>query len=181
MSRSHRVARTNSRPSLFLRVLAALAVSFTVAASPGSAQTPDNDGMRFGLSFGGVSTVGVLIEFFDGNQSLDFTIGTWAFKDVSVSAVAKRYMGDRAVRPYVGAGLWLAVASPAIAGERTGLALVFRAPVGVDWRARDDHSLGLAVNLNRGLLVRRSDPEDTLPMNGRLVPLPGLYYRYTSR
>lgn len=152
-----------------------------VAATPAAAQAPDDDGIRFGLSFGGVSTVGLLVEFFDGNQSLDLTFGTWSFKDISVSAVAKRYLGDRALRPFAGAGLWLAVASPAIEGERTGLALVFRAPVGLDWNARDDHSVGMAVNLNRGLMVRRSDPEDTLPMTGRLVPLPGLYYRYTSR
>jgi hypothetical protein len=33
--------------------------------------------------------------------------------------------------------------------------------------------------LNRGLAVRRSDPQDDLPMNKRLVPLPEVYYRFT--
>jgi hypothetical protein len=70
------------------------------------------------------------------------------------------------------------VAGPIVPAERTGFALVARAPVGVDWAFVDDHSVGAALNFNRGLAVRRSDPQDDLPMNGRIVPLPELYYRF---
>ncbi|HET9949599.1 MAG TPA: hypothetical protein VFQ22_11800, partial [Longimicrobiales bacterium] len=65
-------------------------------------------------------------------------------------------------------------------GERTGIALVLRAPVGVDWAFADDHALGAALNINRALWVRRTDPLDDLPMNRRFVPLPELYYRARS-
>jgi len=41
------------------------------------------------------------------------------------------------------------------------------------------HSLGLTMNVNRALAVRRTDPGDQLPLNRRLVPLPGVYYRWT--
>jgi hypothetical protein len=79
----------------------------------------------------------------------------------------------------VGGGLWAVVAWPADPEERTGLALVLRAPVGVDWSFVDDHAVGLALNVNRGIGVRRSDPLDDLPMNDRFVPLPEAYYRFT--
>jgi hypothetical protein len=42
----------------------------------------------------------------------------------------------------------------------------------------DDHAVGAALNFNRGLAVRRSDPQDTLPINRRIVPLPEIYYRF---
>jgi hypothetical protein len=64
---------------------------------------------------------------------------------------------------------------------RTGFALVARAPVGVEWRITDRHAALLDLNVNRGLFVRRSDPDDETPMNRRLVPLPGLSYRWRSR
>ena len=64
-------------------------------------------------------------------------------------------------------------------GQRTGVALLIRAPIGVDWSVADNHAVGAALNISRGLHIRRSDPEDDLPMNNRLVPLPGVYYRLT--
>jgi len=149
-------------------------------ATPARAQAPGSgagDGVRFGISVGGISTVAFNVELFSGSRSIDLALGTWSFHDVSFSAVFKQYVFTTAARPFVGAGLWMVVASPA--AERTGLALVLRAPVGVDWEVTDAHSLGAALNLNRGLVVRRTDPEDVLPMNKRLVPLPELYYRYT--
>jgi hypothetical protein len=33
--------------------------------------------------------------------------------------------------------------------------------------------------VNRALAVRRTDPDDDLPPNGRIVPLPEVYYRFT--
>ena len=84
------------------------------AISPGwiSAQASRDDGIRIGLAVGGISTVGVVVEFFDGNYGIDLTVGTWSFRDISVSAVGKRYVGDHAARPFLGLGLWLAAANP---------------------------------------------------------------------
>jgi hypothetical protein len=149
-------------------------------SAPVQAQAPGSnagDGVRFGIAVGGISTIAVSVELFRDSRSIDLSLGTWSFHDVSFSAVVKQYAFDSAARPFVGAGLWMVVASPA--NGRTGVAVVLRAPVGVDWEVTDGHSLGAVVNLNRGLAVRRTDPEDVLPMNKRLVPLPELYYRYT--
>ncbi len=109
---------------------------------------------------------------------MELAIGTWSFRDLSISTVYKEYFGGRALRPFVGAGLWAVTASPP--GERRGYALVLRAPLGVDWSFVDDHAVGAVLNLNRGLWVRRTDPEDLLPLNRRVVPLPELYYRFTG-
>jgi hypothetical protein len=76
----------------------------------------------------------------------------------------------------VGAGLWLVAAKPS--DGRLGLAAVLRAPVGVDWNLASAHSLGASLNVSRALWVRRTDPEDELPLTGRWVPLPGIYYRF---
>ncbi len=140
-------------------------------------QIGSGDGVRFGITAGGISTVGFAIEFFHDHHSLDITVGTWSFRDVSVSVVGKEYLGAGALHPFVGGGLWVVAAAPP--GERLGLAAVLRAPIGVDWRAVGRHSLGLTMNVNRALAVRRTDPEDQLPLNRRLVPLPGVYYRWT--
>lgn len=156
--------------------LTTIAVVLLVLSSDAAAQTiGSGSGMRFGVSFGGISTVGVTVEFFNEHRSVDLTLGTWSFRDVSFSAVAKQYFGGGAAHPFVGAGLWLVAAAPQ--GERVGLAAVLRAPVGVDVRVHGDHALGAALNVNRGLFVRRTDPEDDLPLNKRLVPLPEVYYR----
>ena len=136
----------------------------------------DEDGIRIGISLGGVGTVGLLLEYFDGNRSLDLTVGTWAFQDLSLSLVMKQYVGANAVRPFVGAGLWLVAAKPS--DGRLGLAAVLRAPVGVDWNLAGAHAVGAGINVSRALWVRRTDPEDDLPLSGRWVPLPGIYYRF---
>jgi len=157
-------------------LLATAAVVVFALSSDAAAQTiGSGSGMRFGVSFGGISTVGVTVEFFDDHRSVDVTLGTWSFKDLSLSVVAKQYFGGGAAHPFVGAGLWVVAAAPQ--GERLGLAAVLRAPVGVDVRVHGDHALGAALNVNRGLFVRRTDPDDDLPLNKRLVPLPEVYYR----
>ena len=163
------------RANAFLALLLAC-VSTTAVSAQGS---DAGDGWRVGVSFGGISTVGVTVELFRDTHALELGLGTWSFRDLSVSTVFKEYVGGRALRPYVGVGLWAVAAAPAMEGERTGFALVLRAPLGVDWSFVDDHAVGAALNLNRGLTVRRSDPMDDLPMNRRLVPLPEVYYRFT--
>lgn len=138
--------------------------------------TGTGSGVRAGFTVGGISTVGFTVEYYDGQRSLDLTFGTWSLKDLSVSAAVKQYFGAGDLHPFVGGGLWLVAAHPS--GERTGLAAILHAPVGVDWRVSGHHFLGAAVNVNRAVGVRRTDPEDEMPLNKRLVPLPGLYYRW---
>jgi hypothetical protein len=162
-----------------MRVTVFSALFLACIASPIAAQGSDaGDGVRIGISVGGISRVGLTVELFRNTHAIDFGLATRSFRDVSISAVYKEYIGGRALRPFAGAGLWATIAAPTIAGERTGLALVLRAPIGLDWGFADNHAVGAALNLNRGLTVRRSDPEDRAPMNGRLVPLPEVYYRF---
>lgn len=157
-----------------------LVALLTLCAGPARGQGPDvGDGVRLGISFGGISTFGFTVEYFDDARSVELGVGTWSFRDLSVSGVAKQYFGAGAAQPFVGLGLWLVAAGPREEGERAGLALALRAPIGVDWGFADDHAVGAVLNVNRGLAVRRSDPDDDLPMNDRLVPLPGIYYRLT--
>ena len=161
-----------------MKRVATTLLALLVFAGPTLAQSPGaGDGVRFGISFGGISTVALDVELFRDNDALELSLGTWSFRDVSVSTVVKHYFGASSARPVVGAGLWM-VASWA-GEERTGVALVARAPVGVDWAVDGSrHSVGALLNVNRGLLVRRTDPEDDLPMNRRLVPLPQVFYRF---
>ena len=161
-------------------LLPALLLAGFVAGSPALAQSSGaGEGVRVGVSFGGISTVAVHVELFRDNDAVDLALGTWSFEDLSVSAVVKHYFGASSARPVVGGGVWMVTAWGS--GEQTGVALVLRAPVGLDWAVDGSrHSVGALLNLNRGLWVRRSDPDDDLPMNRRVVPLPQLYYRFRS-
>jgi len=171
-------------------------VLFVVLAGVSPKLSSAQDGLRIGLTLGGVSKVGVVLErFLNGNQSLELTVGTWSFKEISTSLVIKRYFlsndldsgwYENPIHPFIGAGLWVVGAKPP--AERLGLALIAIVPIGIDWSFPSDAdmqdlilSLGMSVKLSRALLVRRSNPEDQLPLNGRLVPLPGAYYRFMTR
>lgn len=162
-------------------LLSLLALSACLLATPVHAQVPGSnagDGVRFGISFGGISTVSATVELYRGSRSAELSVGTWDFTELSVSVVGRQYIGGRNLRPVVGAGLWV-VGRPARASEtRSSWALILRAPVGLDWSVADQHALGLFANVNRGLWVRRGNAEDTAPLVGRIVPLPELYYRY---
>lgn len=152
---------------------------FVATFSSLHAQGPDaGHGIRFGMSLGGISTVALTVEPFWDSRSVEFSLGTWSFRDVSLSVVGKQYLGAGSAKPVLGAGLWV-VGSSAPDDGRTGWALVLRIPVGLDWAMADHHALGAFLNVNRGLWVRRSDPSDDIPLNRRLVPLPEIYYRYT--
>lgn len=160
--------------------LRALALAMLVAiAHPASASAQGSDagsGWRVGITFGGISTFGVTYETYRDGTALEVTLGTFAFRDLGVAISGKQYFGGRAARPFAGLGLWAIVAS---SDPRSGMGLVARMPLGLDWNVRDQHAAGLEIAINRALGVRRPDPEDDRPLNRRLVPLPGVYYRYT--
>lgn len=163
-----------------LRALSAtvLVVAALLTTAPSATAQGRGTGsrVRVGVTFGGIATVGLSVEYVDEYRSLDLTVGTWSFRDLSAAIVVRQYFGAGELLPFVGGGLWLVAAHPA--GERTGFAAVLHAPVGLDWQALDDHYLGLQMNVNRALWVRRTDPEDDMPLNKRLVPLPAVYYRW---
>ncbi|MDH3270442.1 MAG: hypothetical protein OEN56_03875 [Gemmatimonadota bacterium] len=164
--------------TLLLMLALGAPVLLGVPASAAAQAPGAGDGVRFGVSFGGISTVALTVELFRDSRSLDIGLGTWSFRDLSLSVVAKHYFGAGAARPVMGAGLWTVTSWSG--EERPGFAVVFRAPVGVEWVIDGPHAVGALLNVNRGLWVRRSDPEDDLPLNRRLVPLPEVYYRYRS-
>tara|TARA_B110000438_G_scaffold217013_1_gene209671 strand:+ start:160 stop:660 length:501 start_codon:yes stop_codon:yes gene_type:complete len=161
------------------RNAAALALALSLITTPGLAQKPFpavGDGVRFGISIGGSSTIALNVELFRNSTSIDFALGTWGFKGVSFSTVLKQYFGTADAKPVVGAGASL-VRSGGPRNQRTGWALVFRAPLGVDWEVRQRQAIGVFLNVNRALWARRNNPDDTSQSVGRLVPLPEIYYR----
>lgn len=169
----------NRIPAVSRLLTAAAVAAVLLVPSAVSAQGSGADeGVRVGVTFGGISTVGFVVEYFDGARSLELGVGTWSFRDLSASLVVKEYFGTGALRPFLGAGLWLVGAAPVREGEQIGLAAILHAPIGVDWRAVSDHYVGGSLDINRALWVRRTDPEDDFPLNRRLVPLPGVYYRW---
>lgn len=162
-----------------LRVIL-LALGFAIPVKAGAApRAPSGpEDFRIGISFGGISFVGFIMEYRWGDRSVDLTVGTWSFRDLSVSVVGKQYLGPGDFRPFAGLGLWAVLNPTHGPGEQGGAALVARAPVGVDWNLDAAHYLGASLSLNRALLIRRKDPRDHTPPSGHLIPLPGFYYRW---
>lgn len=151
--------------------------------SPAEARARELDGsgpeeFRIGISFGGISFIGFIMEYRWGDRAVDLTVGTWSFRDLSVSVVGKQYFGPGDFRPFSGLGLWAVINPNHGPGEQAGLALVARAPVGVDWNMDASHHLGADLSLNRALWIQRKDPRDDTPPSDRLIPLPGFYYRW---
>lgn len=131
---------------------------------------------RVGLSVGGVSTIGLIFEQQYDWGSFELTVGTWSFRDLSVSLVHKQYFSSGRVLGVAGAGLWTVLAFPP--DGRTGVAVLARMPLGMEWTVSQEHFLNVEIGLNRALMIRRTDPTDNLPPNRRLVPLPGASYRW---
>ncbi len=154
-----------------------VALAIGLLATPVHGQLKDT--ARFGISVGGISTVGVVVEYIDEHGSTELNVGTWSFRDLSISLVRRHYLGVARVRPSVGLGLWGVLGFPP--EGRASAALVVRAPIGVDAETGNGHAFTADVNLNRGLWIRRSDPDDDLPMSQRLIPLPGASYRWRNR
>jgi hypothetical protein len=166
--------RFRARGSRAAALLFALLLGLGTAPTPTRAQ--DDDGYRFGLSLGGTSTLALIVERLEGRHGIELSVGTWSFRNVSVSALAKAYLGPSAFRPALGAGLWTVVGLRPAEGERRGVAVIARFPIGFDWRLAPDHYLDLDVSVNRALWMRRADFSD-LPPSPRLIPIPGVSYR----
>jgi hypothetical protein len=136
---------------------------------------------RIGLSFGGISTIGIVVERENARAGWELNVGTWSFTDLSVSVVRRWYVGDPeySLRPTLGLGLWGVAAFSA--GERPGAVLVARAPIGLEWRPTQRQAVVLDGNVNRALAVRRREENDDTPLSRRFVPLPGISWRMRSR
>lgn len=143
-----------------------------------AAAAQEDESWRVGITVGGASFVGLVVEYRRDAAAAEMGLGTWALRDVSLTLSGKYYAGRAAVSPYAGLGIWTVMARPQPgAGERAGLALLLRAPVGLDVGVADHHALGLELGLTRALAIRRPDPGDDLPLARRIVPLPGMYYK----
>jgi len=132
--------------------------------------------VRFGISFGGISFTGFIVEYRWGDRSIEMNIGTWSFRDLSISVIGKQYFGPGDFRPFSGLGLWAVIAPQHGPQEQVAVAVMARVPVGVEWNVETDHHLGAHIGLNRALWIRRKDPEEDIPPSDRLIPLPGFSY-----
>ncbi len=153
------------------------ALTLQPALASGQTAVADNQ-LRIGVTFGSTSFLGIAVEYFwDERRSIDLGFGSWGLRDVSVSIVAKQYVGgDDNVRAFAGLGLWNVTAWQE---EGVGTALILRAPIGGELGGRN--AVGAELSLSRAVLIRRADPEDLRPPRDRIVPLPGFYYRWATR
>lgn len=132
--------------------------------------------VKIGVALGGASTVALLVEKRWEHHGLEAQLGTWGFRDISISVTGKQYVGSAAVEPFVGLGLWGLFA---FSEEGRGAGLVARAPVGLDWNFSGAHTATATVYLNRALALKRPDPEDKRPPRTAIIPLPEFSYRWT--
>lgn len=155
------------------------AVSLDRAATPQAAFADDDPPVhRYGLTLGGTGLVSLVFEYESNNRAVEFALGTFSGRDLSLAVTGKQYLGGGGLRAFAGVGLWSVAAFPA--DRRTGFALIARAPIGLDWHALERHAAGLELNLNRALAMRRPDPLDERPPRTRIVPLPAFHYRFAD-
>ncbi len=162
-------------PTAFAGFLIIMGSVFPVSAQEMTPPTSSEDRIRIGISVGGTGFLGLVTEYQRGDWSAELTLGTVTFREIAVALAGKRYFSGGNLRPFVGAGFW---SLSAWTDDGSGSVFIFRAPIGVDWQFGGGHALGMEVGLNRALAVDRLDPEDDTPPSTRLVPIPGLYYRY---
>lgn len=164
------VARLSS-----VRALATVVVGTTVAlvVAPESVSSQ----YRFGVSMGGASVIAAVVERRWDERGVEVQLGSWGTRDLSLSVSAKRYFGARAVRPFAGAGLWVAVART---DAGTGLGLVARAAAGAERSFVSRHAPALTIYLNRALAVKRPGNRYARPVRRGLVPIPELSYRFSA-
>ena len=148
------------------------------AAQEASVAGDDPPVYRYGLTLGGTSFISLVFEYESDNRAIEFALGTFSGRDVSLGVTGKQYVGGGSVRALAGFGFWGVAAFPA--DQRAGFALIARAPIGVDWHALDRHATGFELGFNRALAMRRPDPLDERPPRTRIVPLPAFYYRFAD-
>jgi hypothetical protein len=165
---------THRRPPRFLPLL--LLAATLLAALPGRALSQDSGRFYVGVGLGGISTVTLILEQEWDWGSVELMLGTITFRDISVSLVHKQRPGGGPVRGVVGAGLWGILAFPP--DSPAGFALAARVPVGMTWDPLPDQRFTAEVALNRVLYILRPDRSDELPPANRIVPLPGVSYRW---
>lgn len=163
-------------PILFLVLVSTLSPLGPSGTGTGQLSAQGSEELRLGMTFGGISFVGFVVETRWGNRSVELNIGTWTLRDLSVSLVGKQYLGPGDFRPMAGLGVWAVVAPRRSNEEQTGVAFMIRAPVGMDWNVDAKHHFGAHLSVNRALWIRRKDPQDETPPTDRLIPLPGFYY-----
>ncbi|MCE2398076.1 MAG: hypothetical protein J4F34_03365 [Gemmatimonadetes bacterium] len=158
-----------------VRALAAVVVGTVLAllAAPESVSSQ----YRFGLSIGGASMIAAVVERRWDERGVEMQLGSWGTRDLSLSVSAKQYFGARAVRPFAGAGLWIAVART---DAGTGLGLVARAAAGAERSFASRHAPALTIYLNRALAVKRPSDRYSRPVRKGLVPIPELSYRLSA-
>ena len=154
-------ASRSKLPIAIVLLLIILAPAFRLAAQEMTQENPSSNRIRIGLSIGGTAFLGLVSEYQRGDWSVEITLGTITFREISVALAGKHYFLEGDFRPV-----------------ESGSVLTFRAPIGIDWQVHSQHALGIEVGLNRALAVDRLDPEDDTPPNPRLVPIPGAYYRH---
>lgn len=162
-------------PLRALAILTAVGCASPLQGQDPVPRTPSHDRVRLGVSFGGTGFVGIVTEYQRGDWSGELTLGTISFREIAVAIAGKRYFSSGNLRPAVGLGFW---SLTAWTDDGSGSVFILRAPIAVDWRVGGEHALGLEVGLNRALAVDRMDPEDDTPPSSRIVPIPGIYYRY---
>lgn len=153
--------------------------------TPGASQAPDATTpggdppvYRYGLTLGGTSFISLVFEYESNNRAIEFALGTFSGRDVSLAVTGKQYVGGGSLRAVAGAGFWGVAAFPP--DQRSGFALIARVPVGVDWHASEKHATGFELDFNRALAMRRPDPLDERPPSTRIIPLPAFYYRFAD-
>lgn len=158
-----------------VRALAAVVVGTILAllAAPESVSSQ----YRFGVSMGGASMIAAVVERQWDERGVEMQLGSWGTRDLSFSVSAKQYFGARAVRPFAGAGLWIAVART---DAGTGLGLVARAAAGAERSFASGHAPALTIYLNRALAVKRPSNRHPRPVRRGLVPIPELSYRLSA-
>ncbi len=133
---------------------------------------------RIGVTLGGTALIGLSLEHIWDQTAVELNIGTWAFKDISVSLAGKQYLGEGRIRGFLGLGLWSVTASQE---EGIGSGLILEAPIGFEVEIFRRTAFGAALNVSRALWIKRADPEDETPPSNRIIPLPGFYAKWAQR
>ena len=167
---------SEARPRLYSRGMRrSLLPGFALLAALSAAPAAGQEGLRVGLTLGGIGSIGVVTEWRWEDHGVELQLSTFTFRDLGISVVGKQYFGASWLKPSVGAGLWLVTGSTP---EGSGQALVARFPLGGDWRVAQHHYATFELNVSRGLWVNRPDPTDDAPINNRMIPIPSLSYRF---